>query len=393
MRRTTIWLLLIPMFVSLLYSSPQKEKTLAELYEKGTVSFVPELTIDDSTMPEDAFFESISDIAIGPEGCVYACDYRANNIKKFDSSGKYLDTIGREGQGPGEFNMPFKVVASRDRLFVWDLRNRRICTLTLNGEFIKSIVLSYGSGNPQKMRIHPNGDLIVELEKINMGEMDKPQECIIDIYSPDLVWKKNIYTKEVWKNKFIRNGRALRNVVQPFASLVYWDVHPLGKITVGFSGKAEIELIDITSGDITSFEYDHEPIEITDQDKKAFFAGGSITDGTGVQKISADEMAKYRKFPKLKPFFMHLLCDSEGNILVWPYIKKREEEWKYFDAYDSAGRFIESVRVTGERIIPKDVIIQNGYFWLRRFDKDGFVKLVKYRIAEASENGNNKSSN
>jgi hypothetical protein len=77
-------------------------------------------------MPKEVFFKSISDIAIGPESCIYAFDYRASNIKKFDSSGKYIDTMGREGQGPGEFNMPFRIAASRDRLFVRDMRARKV---------------------------------------------------------------------------------------------------------------------------------------------------------------------------------------------------------------------------------------------------------------------------
>ncbi len=65
----------------LLHAAPQSEKTLREIYAEGTVRFVPELTLDESTMPEGTFFEGVVGIECDEEGFVYVCDYKANNIK------------------------------------------------------------------------------------------------------------------------------------------------------------------------------------------------------------------------------------------------------------------------------------------------------------------------
>ena len=133
-------------------SSSESEKSLVEIYKSGTIRFVPEITLDDNSMPEDVLFESPYTITSDNEGNVYICDYRANNIKKFNASGKFVKIIGREGQGPGEFSWPFMASYAKDRLVVWDMRNRRICTVTPDGEHIKAEKISINMGRPQKMR-------------------------------------------------------------------------------------------------------------------------------------------------------------------------------------------------------------------------------------------------
>jgi hypothetical protein len=90
----------------------KSEKSLAEIYKSGTVRIVQDMRIDESSMPKDTYFEGYLRVACDDKGCVYVCDYKANNIKKFDSSGKFVKTIGRQGQGPGEFAMPYEITAA-----------------------------------------------------------------------------------------------------------------------------------------------------------------------------------------------------------------------------------------------------------------------------------------
>ncbi len=53
--------------------------------------------------PEELTFVDIADVAVNSIGDIYAADRRLNEIRKFDKDGKYLLTVGRPGQGPGEF--------------------------------------------------------------------------------------------------------------------------------------------------------------------------------------------------------------------------------------------------------------------------------------------------
>jgi len=189
------FLILISIFLSAIITAIQADdqESLASLYKGGKVRFVQELVLDDNSMPEDIFFESPIHITSDATGNIYVCDYRANHIKKFDASGKFIKIIGREGQGPGEFSWPFQAICTKDRLIVWDMRNRRLCALTLDGEYITAKKITFNTGRPQKMRSLPNGDAVIEMEKIFFGEPDKPQEYTIDINSSDLEHKKKEY--------------------------------------------------------------------------------------------------------------------------------------------------------------------------------------------------------
>lgn len=336
-------------------------------------------------MPEDALLEAPVDIACDRKGNVYISDYKANNIKKLDSSGKFIKVIGRKGQGPGEFNMPFWLTATDDRLFVWDMMNIRLCALSLEGEFIKSITFQISEGRPQKLRSLPNGNVAVEMEKIYYEEADKPQDCTIEIYSPDLERKKTVYSQQVWRNRYMIIESKGVYILEPFSPLVHWDVTPEGKIVIGYSKNYEIEIYDIIKGKLFSFTHDYEPVKVTDEDKEVFFssiASGIVSSRGGVmQRGAPDFVRKNTEFPKIKPSFDGILVDSEGNILVRSYRKNRADERKFFDAFDSKGNFLGIVKIEGESIFFSGVRIRENYFWQQEPDKEGLIKVVKYRIS------------
>jgi len=96
-------ILIMALSVVTIVSSIPSEKSLAELYRTGKIRLIKELTIDDESLPQDIFFENLMDLAFDRDGNIYVCDYQSNNIKVFDSPGKFIKTIGRPGQGPGEF--------------------------------------------------------------------------------------------------------------------------------------------------------------------------------------------------------------------------------------------------------------------------------------------------
>jgi 6-bladed beta-propeller len=55
---------------------------------------------------EDIIFGVLRDIAIDRTGNVYLLDVQLNQVMVFDREGAFLRTIGREGEGPGEFRRP-----------------------------------------------------------------------------------------------------------------------------------------------------------------------------------------------------------------------------------------------------------------------------------------------
>jgi len=70
---------------------------------------------------------------------VYIEDDSDMVIKVFDPQGKYLRTIGRKGNGPGEFeNIGYLFILPDGRLMVTDYGNRRTSFLDPNGDYLSS---------------------------------------------------------------------------------------------------------------------------------------------------------------------------------------------------------------------------------------------------------------
>ena len=379
-----IGILFMTLFIStIIGSTSSDQKSLADIYRTGKIRLIPELIIDDKSLPEDVFFEGPADICLDNKNDIYICDYKANNIKVLDSSGKFTKTIGRQGQGPGEFQWPFNIAIYKDRLVVWELTNRRISVLNPGGEFLKSIQIPRFEGRPRKIRALPNGDFVIEKIKTYYGDNKKPQECIIEIYSQELERKKTLYTQEVWEDKYIITPEST-NVPQPFAALVYWDVSPDGKIIVGFSESYTIEIYDSEKGKLSSFNHPYEPVKITEQDKKTWFAGLTSAGPNGVTQGAPDYIVKNTKFPKYKPPYQQIMVDSEGNILVFPYEEDNFKEFRNFDAFDYRGKFISNVQIEGELTFPylARAIAKGNYFWFIDQNEEGLFRIVKSRISD-----------
>lgn len=62
--------------------------------------------IGGDTDNEDEFFGVINRIMADADGNIYLLDQQLSEVRIFTSDGEYLNTIGREGEGPGEFRRP-----------------------------------------------------------------------------------------------------------------------------------------------------------------------------------------------------------------------------------------------------------------------------------------------
>ncbi|MBS1141366.1 MAG: hypothetical protein H6R13_2819 [Proteobacteria bacterium] len=79
------------------------------------------------------------------EGLLYVSDTQAHQIKVFDMTGRQVRTIGKRGEGAGEFNFPTFLSLSRDRLVVSDTMNARVQLISLDGSDRSEIVGERGT--------------------------------------------------------------------------------------------------------------------------------------------------------------------------------------------------------------------------------------------------------
>ena len=82
--------------------------------------------------------------AIGADGRQYHVDSGDRTVHVLDGSGSHIVDIGKEGQGPGEFQTPRLVaVASDGGVYVWDRTKRSIEVFNSSYEYVRSAALPF----------------------------------------------------------------------------------------------------------------------------------------------------------------------------------------------------------------------------------------------------------
>lgn len=97
---------------------------------------------DIDTEDENVAFNYPADVAVDKDGAIYVLDAANARIQKFGPDGKYLATIGRKGQGPGEFIFPDAISFDKDgNLVVADSAQNRVHVIIGGGRDVRSIVV------------------------------------------------------------------------------------------------------------------------------------------------------------------------------------------------------------------------------------------------------------
>jgi hypothetical protein len=103
--------------------------------ELSGIRFDEEFTIAFSDVIEEELLIKPAMVKTGMDGKIFIADERMKRIQVFDHSGEYLQTIGNQGKGPGEFEgTPNFAIDGTGNLTVIDGRNRRISLFSYSGE-------------------------------------------------------------------------------------------------------------------------------------------------------------------------------------------------------------------------------------------------------------------
>lgn len=101
-------------------------------------------TYDRVITTESGLLGGTRDIAVAPDGRLFVSDMVNNHLLSVAPDGSGADTIGRSGQGPGEFRTPRALHVDDDTVRVYDLNNSRIQFFDRAGTLARQVAVPVG---------------------------------------------------------------------------------------------------------------------------------------------------------------------------------------------------------------------------------------------------------
>jgi hypothetical protein len=328
------------------------------IYSEHVLELTEDLVVEGSEEAEERMFQSISMLDVDEEGRLYILDEQAGNIKVFDRDGGFTKTIGRKGQGPGEFGLPISLTLTPDRqIIVNDMGQRKLLFFDRDGNYLKqlSIADKFLFFGP---RMTADGDMIV----MHTIPSDKP-ETFLEKFGPDF---EPILT---FTSAHVERPPVADIFVALHMTRLLWNVIPDDIVIWADMKNPDYELyehnMDGTLIRIISKEFD--PIVITAEDR------GKLMDRAFGDNPTRDQWDV--RFPETYPPFSGFSFDDSGRIFVKRYEKETHQDGILFDLFDPEGKYIAKMRFDMNPLIWK-----KGQMYAIEENEEGFQVIKRYRV-------------
>ena len=255
---------------------------------------------------ENYQFYRIEDIGVDNQGNIYVLDAGSHRIQKYGSDGSYLQTIGRKGQGPGEFDTPYGMFVNEEGgIYVHD--GMRVKVFKRDGSYLRETILEIFSHDISVDRdgnIWGIGRLPTEKGStrsvIKLSKTGKLEKIIADFPPPEVAIRSE-------------GGRGVMFFIdhEYVHELCYI---PLNSQSTLYAHSSEYSLyrIDIRGETELIMEKDEKPSSISQREKDAIYEKHSDFEEKWPREVVKDAI----RFPPHRPFFSRILADDKGRIYV-----------------------------------------------------------------------------
>jgi hypothetical protein len=269
------------------------------------------------------------DMEVDDQGNIYVVDYSNARIQKYDRSGRYLDSYGRSGQGPGEFQSVNRIQwDGRGILWVFD-STRKIVGFNQDGTLAE--VFKVEVPGLFELRLSQEGFIFASTRTINTDA--GPRRRIIRI-EPGESRQEIIHEFELPAS--VDRPQRASHYYQNGLTLTSMDG---SQFCFGYSAEYRIYRCDRKGKIVLIIENNEAPTPISAKEK-------AETLEKGIYSWSGSQRPKDLDFPPHHPYFRQILADKQGRIYVerMPSILESDPQWK-FDVFGKDGSFLYRVKL------------------------------------------------
>ncbi|MCG2588219.1 6-bladed beta-propeller [Rhodohalobacter sulfatireducens] len=347
------------------------------------VTFVSEISFGET---EAVFLGSIvRSTAVDENGRVYIADFMTKTIHVYNTDGSYLGSLGREGRGPGEFQMIWVIRISGNYLHALDYQLQKISVFDLNNlEHERDINISIDQESDNKplwknrtsqqglfyrvtnFYIRSDGNYLIIFSDEGVSSADNVESRTYEIstFNPK---EGNYLEHEIfsfdWGGRVLVNeGLVMFNV--PYKPGTQFDYYK-GQLVYGRTEEMLFKFYDENGTYQRAFFYPYSKVKLTERDVLIQY-----DDEQTRNAIRTDEL------PTTWPAFDFLKVDDENRIWISTFLDDPDlYEWWIFK---------RSGKLLAKFIWPRDrhiEVVKDEYVYARETDKEtGVQQIVKYRF-------------
>lgn len=376
-------------------------RTLSGSVWGDSVTLQPELTIGELDGAPEYTFGRISSLAVDESGRIYAVDRQVPALRIYDSDGNHVETWGRSGEGPGEFNSPDAglTILSDGRVVVRNRGNGRLEVFSPEGDPLDTWRVITGQFINRRAFARW-GDTILNPDVINPSDPLPEWRLGLVRIAPDGEVVDTLAVPYVGQEAPIlvaSDGGNLSEAELPFAPGEHWAWHPDGFVVHGVGDGYSFSLLN--PEEPVRIEREVAPTPVTSQER----AQEEERVTKALQWLDPNWQWDGPPIPNEKPAFSGLYVGGEGRIFVLRDGAAYETEdpdfdpedpndveirWmqdQSFDVFERDGTFLGSVPLPRDLTFRPPPVLRGDRIWAVTADELGVQRIVRYRIVPSVE--------
>jgi 6-bladed beta-propeller len=309
-----------------------------------------ELSIGGPEAQGQAVFTRIGEFVVDDAGNFYISAARGDDeIRVFDKTGRYLRTIGRHGQGPGEFDGigSLSFVRATGELAITNIRLRCLTFYRTDGTYVRD--LRFEDQRYTTARLDSKGRIYAQGGLFDIGA--PYYEVRSAVLGPD---------GKVIRVLF-RSPGQVKDRMGIWMPNMLWEIDPSDDLIVGYSKDYDLRVFDGRTHELSKRilkDYDLVPVR--------------------EEEISRFKKPEYQAmefdFAKQHAAYWNVFSSDTGHLFIETF-ERAGSGFFIHDVFDKEGRFLARVPLRSHGLK-----ISGGKYYALEEDEDGYQYVKRYAV-------------